>query len=88
MQQILESVRQNNSGKVTFIATDSRGVTKAIAALIAQHYPEKRLLVINSETSGGEAERDFLKAPDLALTGANGADYDVIIASPLNGNGY
>lgn len=87
MQQILESVRQNNSGKVTFIAIDSKGMSKAIAALIQQHYPEKRLLVINSETSGGEAERDFLKTPDLALVGADGADYDVVIASPSMATG-
>jgi hypothetical protein len=87
VQEILESVRQNVLGKVTFIATDSKGLSKAIAALIAQHYPEKRLLVINSETSGSEAERDFLKAPDLALTGANGANYDVIIASPSRATG-
>jgi len=87
VHQILESVRQNPSKKVTFIATDSKGMSKAIAALIQQHYPEKRLLVINSETSGGEAERDFLKAPHLALMGADGADYDVIIASPSMATG-
>ena len=69
------------------ITNDSKGLSKAIAALIQQHYPEKRLLVINSETSGGQAERDFLKAPHLALMGADGADYDVIIASPSMATG-
>jgi Domain of unknown function (DUF3854) len=34
VQQILESVRDNDPGKVTFIATDSKGMSKAIAALI------------------------------------------------------
>jgi len=52
------------------ITNDSKGLSKAIAALIQQHYPEKRLLVINSETSGGEAERDFLKAPTLSVNGS------------------
>jgi len=87
VQEILESVRHNALGKVIFIATDSKGMSKAIAALIQQQYPEKRLLVINSETSGGEAERNFLKAPDRLLQGPKGPDYDVIIASPSMATG-
>ena len=39
----------------------------AVPGLIETTAPEKRVLVINSETSGGEAEREFIQDPDSAL---------------------
>lgn len=67
------------AGQVLYIATDSKGTSKAIARLIQQQYPEKRTLLINSETSGGECEQAFMQAPDQELGEGH---YDIILCSP------
>lgn len=77
--EILDDLHQLQPGKTLFVATDQRRVTKNIAQLIANSCPEKRVLVINSETSGGESEREFIQTPDTVL---QRGDYDIIIASP------
>lgn len=77
--EILDDLHQLEPGKTLFVATDNKRVTKAIARLIATSCPEKQVLVINSETSGGEAEREFIQTPDTVL---QRGDHDIIIASP------
>lgn len=77
--QVLERVRQQQPGKVLYLSTDSKGTSKQIARLIAKQFPEKRVLVINSDTSGGECEREFTQTPDSVLLRE---EYDIIICSP------
>lgn len=76
---VISGVRAMDPGKVVFVATDSKGTSKAIARLIAHECPEKRVLLINSETSGGDCEQEFIQNPDAVL--ARG-EYDVVICSP------
>lgn len=77
--EIITAVETLASGKAVFVATDSKATSKAIARLLNQHQPEKRVLLVNSETSGGECEREFLQTPDTVL---QRYEYDVIICSP------
>ncbi|KAM3094400.1 plasmid replication protein, CyRepA1 family, partial [Phormidesmis sp. 146-12] len=78
-ETLLTEIQTLPPGQVLFIATDSKGTSKAIAHLIAKNAPEKRVLLINSETSGGERERAFIQAPDEVL---QRNAYDLIICSP------
>ena len=71
-------------GKVILVATDSRGSSKTIARLLAKEQPEKKVLVINSETSGGDCEQGFIQTPDLVL---NQDEYDIVICSPSMATG-
>ena len=82
--QILEAVAAASPSQVTFVATDSKGISKIIAAAVAKVDPNKKVLVINSETSGGEIERDFMQSPDRALL--EGC-FDVVIVSPSMATG-
>ncbi|MBW4421908.1 MAG: DUF3854 domain-containing protein [Myxacorys californica WJT36-NPBG1] len=67
------------AGKVILVATDSKQVSKTLARLMAQQYPQKRVLTINAETSGGSLEREFIETPNQIL--GQGL-YDIILASP------
>ncbi|MGG6295035.1 plasmid replication protein, CyRepA1 family [Leptolyngbya sp. AN02str] len=77
--ELLADLEKLPVGQVVFVATDSKGASKAIARLVAKAAPEKRVLLINSETSGGECEREFIQAPDPVL---QRGEYDIIICSP------
>ncbi|MCY7285561.1 MAG: hypothetical protein LH679_19435, partial [Cyanobacteria bacterium CAN_BIN43] len=77
--EILDHVAAVEPGKVPFIVTDSKGVSKALARLIHKQDPTLRVLLINSETSSGELEREFMQSPDAVL---ERGEYDVIICSP------
>ncbi len=76
---LIDDLHQLEQGKTLFVATDNKRVTKAIARLVSNSFQEKRVLVINAETSGGEAEREFIQSPDAVL---QRGDYDLIVASP------
>jgi hypothetical protein len=77
--ELLADVQDLIVGNVLFVATDSKGTSKAIARLLAKEAPDKRVLLINSETSGGECEREFIQTPDAVL---QRSEYDIIICSP------
>jgi hypothetical protein len=77
--ELLQAVDQLPSKQVLYIATDSKAFSKTIARLIEQQNPAARVLVVNSETSGGECETEFMQRPDAVLASNQ---YDVIIASP------
>jgi hypothetical protein len=66
------------------VVTDTKRASKLMAAQLQKQYPHLRILVINSETSSCEAEREFITMPDAVL--ARG-EYDVIIASPSMATG-
>jgi Domain of unknown function (DUF3854)/Origin of replication binding protein len=82
--ELLARVAALPHGKVLFITTDNKGVSEEIATLIQREYPSKRVLVINSKSSGGQFEREFINDPDSVLSRG---DYDVVIASPSMSTG-
>ena len=77
--ELLAAIAHLPPGKVLFVATDSKATSKALHRLITQQYPDKRVLLLNSETTGGECEREFMQTPDAVL---ERGDYDVILCSP------
>lgn len=79
MTQLLNEIQNNPQGQTLFVATDSKTLTKTIARLMVQRFPAKKMLLINSETSGGEEEREFMQTPDGVLERKS---YDIIICSP------
>ncbi|MBW4660295.1 MAG: DUF3854 domain-containing protein [Drouetiella hepatica Uher 2000/2452] len=82
--EILEAVDEAKPGQVVFIATDSKGMSKSLATGILNADPSKKVMVINSETSGGEIEREFMQSPDRSLL--EGC-FDVVIVSPSMATG-
>ncbi len=79
VSDLLDDLHHQPLGQATFVTTDNKRTTQAIARLVANSCPDKRVLVINSETSGGEAEREFIQNPDAVL---RRGEYDLVIASP------
>jgi len=77
--ELLTAIAQQTPGQVLFVATDSKATSKALHRLITQQYLEQRVLLLNSETTGGECEREFMQTPDVVLTRG---DYDIILCSP------
>jgi hypothetical protein len=84
ISKLMLAVGQLSPGKVCMVVTDTKNTSKLVAAHIAKHYPQLRVLLINSETSGSEAEREFITTPDTVLARE---EYDVIIASPSMATG-
>ena len=79
MSQLLQEIQSNPQGQTLFVATDSKTLTQTLARLMKQRFPTKKMLLINSDTSGGAEEREFMQSPDWVLEHRN---YDVIICSP------
>lgn len=79
---LLADVGSLQPGKTLFIATDSLRKSKHLHRLVQQQYPDKRFLLLNSETSSGADEQAFTKNPDAELP-----KYDGIIATPSLGTG-
>ncbi|HEY9878156.1 MAG TPA: plasmid replication protein, CyRepA1 family [Leptolyngbyaceae cyanobacterium] len=70
------------AGRKVFVTTDSKAGSKRLERLITQlEQAGLRVLVLNSDTSGGELERQFITAPDANL------NYDVVIATPSMATG-
>jgi hypothetical protein len=84
VKKLLLSVSKLQPGKVILVVTDTKKASKLVAAQIQKQYPHLRILVINSETSSCDAEREFITMPDVVL--ARG-DYDIVIASPSMATG-
>ncbi|AFY72095.1 hypothetical protein Pse7367_3872 (plasmid) [Thalassoporum mexicanum PCC 7367] len=77
IKQILADI---NDGLKLFIPTDSKTSSKAIARLIEKikaAHPNLNILLINSETSGGTDEANFIRDPN-----SYAQLYDVVIATP------
>jgi hypothetical protein len=69
-------------GKRVFIATDSKAGSKKLNKLInGIEGAGGKVLLLNSDTSGGEIEQDYIKDPDANL------DHNVVIASPSMATG-
>jgi len=83
--ELLRDVSGLQPGEVILVQTDSKAGSKTLARLVQQvEGLGRRLLLLNSETSGGEAEREFITDPDAVL--ARG-EYDVVVASPSMATG-
>lgn len=68
------------AGQRIFVATDAKSDSKAIAQLIdevSESAPSRKVLLINSDTSGGEIEVEFIRNLNQAVL-----DYDIVIATP------
>lgn len=77
ISQLLEAIQ---SGQRLFITTDALASSKALLKLIDQLkelHPELRVMVINSETSGGEDEVEFVRNINQQVT-----EVDVLISTP------
>lgn len=76
--RLLKDLQQRQPGQVFFVATDSKAGSKTLGRLVRQLVGLRlRVLVLNSETSGGEIERAFIQNPDVLIR-----NFDVIVASP------
>jgi TusA-related sulfurtransferase len=84
VKKLLLSVSKLQPGKVLLVVTDTKRASKLVEAQIQKQNPHLRILVINSETSSCEAEREFITMPDRVLARQ---DYDVVIASPSMATG-
>jgi TusA-related sulfurtransferase len=84
VKKLLLSVSKLQPGKVLLVVTDTKRASKLIAAQVQKQNPHLRILVINSETSSCDAEREFITMPDRVLARQ---DYDVVIASPSMATG-
>ncbi|MEL7476801.1 MAG: plasmid replication protein, CyRepA1 family, partial [Cyanobacteria bacterium J06555_12] len=68
-----------------FVATDSKSDSKTIAQLLAQiedAAPTSKTLIINSDTSGGDIEVEFIRNVNEDVL-----DYDIVIATPSMATG-
>jgi hypothetical protein len=72
--KLVEAVQQHQK---LFVSTDSKAASKRLAKLLNQL--NIKYLLLNSETSGGQEEQDFISQPDVVLATA---DYQVVIATP------
>jgi TusA-related sulfurtransferase len=62
-RKLMTAATELEPGKAILVATDSKGSTKTIARLLRKEQPEKRVLVINSETSGVTVSKGLSKPP-------------------------
>jgi hypothetical protein len=74
---LLEDIRSLEAGKALFVATDNLKLSKSIAAMSEE--VGKRVLLINSKTSGADEQRAFIATPDAVL---GRQKYDVVVATP------
>lgn len=97
--ELLRDVGLRQPGEVILVQTDSKTGSKTLARLVEQiEGLGCRLLLLNSETSGEEAQREFISNPDAVLaqrvdrpgilqSAHSQGKYDVIIASPSMATG-
>jgi NAD(P)-dependent dehydrogenase (short-subunit alcohol dehydrogenase family) len=81
---LLEDLMLLESGKVLFVATDSKATSKALARTVEQQFAGLRVLVINADTAGGDVERAFIQNPDAVL---QQQQFDIVICSPSMSTG-
>lgn len=82
---IRELLADVTKGHRVFVATDSKSSSKAIAKLVEKIKairPKIRVLLFNSDTSGGRHETDFMSNINKRVF-----NYDVIIATPSMSTG-
>ncbi|MGB8699784.1 MAG: plasmid replication protein, CyRepA1 family, partial [Thermosynechococcaceae cyanobacterium] len=78
-EKLIRDIEAQEPGQVIYMTTDSKTASKTLFDLIGKIAPDKRVLLINSDTSGGEDERAFIADPDAVL---RRNEYDLILCSP------
>lgn len=69
-------------GKVLFVATDNKKLSIHLAQVLRDL--GLRVLLINSATSSGQIEREFITTPDLVLARR---EYDAVVSTPSMATG-
>ncbi|NJL22222.1 MAG: hypothetical protein HC895_17630 [Leptolyngbyaceae cyanobacterium SM1_3_5] len=80
---MLADVGRLPAGKVLLVTTDGLKKSEHLAHSVKREFPGKRVLLLNSNTIGGDREQAFVRSPDTEIQ-----HYDVIIASPTLGTGF
>jgi hypothetical protein len=64
VSQLCREVDELPEGKTVFVVTDSKALSKSLTRMLG----EQHVLLLNSQTSGGEEEREFIADPDSVLS--------------------
>jgi len=78
---MMEDIEGLELGKMIWVATDSKALAKTLEQLITEVTGQK-VFNINSDTSGGEFEQAFMKAPDAFIPQLQKAGVKVILCTP------
>ena len=78
---LMEDIEGLELGKMIWVATDSKALAKTLEQLITEVTGQK-VFNINSDTSGGEFEQAFMKAPDAFIPQLQKAGVRVILCTP------
>jgi len=78
---LMEDIEGLEPGKMIWVATDSKALAKTLEQLITEVTGQK-VFNINSDTSGGEFEQAFMKAPDAFVPQLQKAGVRVILCTP------
>jgi len=78
---MIEDIEGLELGKMIWVATDSKALAKTLEQLITEVTGQK-VFNINSDTSGGEFEQAFMKAPDAFIPQLQKAGVKVILCTP------
>lgn len=77
--QIIADLKALEIGKTLIVTLDNLRAAKTLARLIEHECPGKRILQINSKTSGGEAQKAMILRPNEEIPKCQ---YDIIICTP------
>jgi hypothetical protein len=78
---LIEDIEQLEPGKMIWVATDSKILAKTLEHLITD-LTGQTVFNINSDTSGGEWEQAFMKAPDAFIPQLQRTGVRVILCTP------
>ena len=78
---LMEDIEGLEPGKMIWVATDSKALAKTLEQLITEVTGQK-VFNINSDTSGGEFEQAFMKAPDAFIPQLQKEGVKVILCTP------
>jgi hypothetical protein len=78
---LIEDIEGLAPGKMIWVATDSKALAKTLEQLITE-LTRQKVFNINSDTSGGEFEQAFMKAPDAFIPHLQQAGVKVILCTP------
>ena len=78
---MMEDIEGLAPGKMIWVATDSKALAKTLEQLITEVTGQK-VFNINSDTSGGEFEQAFMKAPDAFIPHLQQTGVKVILCTP------
>ena len=83
---MMEDIEGLAPGKMIWVATDSKALAKTLEQVIIEVTGQK-VFNINSDTSGGEFEQAFMKAPDAFIPHLQQTGVKVILCTPAVATG-